>query len=78
LFLLLELIVVSIVAGRAVMVFGTVRTMKSPVIPSPAIAVLPVLVAIAVEESPCIVLLNSLTPPSLTPVVLIGSEQAGR
>lgn len=74
LFLLLELIVVSIVAGRAVMVLAAFRTMKPPVIPSPLIAGLPVLVAVDVAESPAVLLLIPVPPTTLIPVVvLIGS-----
>jgi hypothetical protein len=73
-FLLLELIVVSIIAGRTVVVFGALRTMKPPVIPSPAIAVLPVLVAVDVAESPGVVLLIPASPTALIPVVVfVGS-----
>lgn len=54
------------------------RSERPPVVPSPAIAVLAVLVTIAVSESPCVVLLNPLAPASLIPVVLMGSEQGGR
>lgn len=73
-FLLLELIVVSIVAGRAVVVFGALRTMKPSVIPSPAIAVLPVLIAVDVAESPAVLLLIPVSPTTLIPVVVfVGS-----
>jgi hypothetical protein len=73
-FLLLELLVVSIVAGRAVVVLAGLLTMKPPVIPSPAIAILPVLVAVDVSESPAVLLLIPVSPTALIPVVvLIGS-----
>src|ERR1700722_8718610 len=73
-FLLLELIVVSIVAGRTVVVFGALRTMKAPIVPSPVVAVLPVLVAVDVAESPTVLLLIPASPTALIPVVVsIGS-----
>jgi hypothetical protein len=73
-FLLLELLVASIVAGRAVMVRAAVRTMKPPVIPSPAIAVPPVLVAGEVAESPAVLMLIPASATALVPIVVsIGS-----
>ena len=69
-FLLLELIVVSIVAGRAVVVFGAFFTMKPSVVPSPVVAVLPVLVAVDVAESPTVLLLIPASPTTLIPVVV--------
>src|ERR1700720_1010929 len=73
-FLLLELIVVSIVAGRTVVVFGALLTMNPSVVPSPVVAVLPVLVAVDVAESPAVLLLIPAPPTALIPiVVLIGS-----
>ena len=74
LFLLLELFEISIVAGRAVVVLGGLLTMKPPVIPSPAFAILPVLVAVDVSESPAVLLLIPASPTALIPVVVsIGS-----
>ena len=73
-FLLLELIVVSIVARRAVVVFGAFFTMEPPVVPSRVVAVLPVFVAVDVAESPTVLLLIPASPTALIPVVVsIGS-----
>ena len=73
-FLLLELLVVSIVAGRAVVVLAAVRTMKPSIVPSPAIPVLPVFVAVDVAESPTVLMLIPASPTTLIPfVVLVGS-----
>ena len=76
--LVLELVVASSVARRAIMVRAALRTMMTPVVPSPAIAVPPVDVAIGVAESPCVLLLTPLPLASLIPIVLIGPEQARR
>ena len=56
----LILIVGLIVAGRTVMVRVARRTMSTPVVPSPAFAMLPVYVAAGVAELPCVLLLNPL------------------
>ena len=48
-FLLLEFLVASIVAGRAVVVLATLRAMSPPIVPSPAIALLPVHVALGIR-----------------------------
>jgi hypothetical protein len=76
--LVLELVVAASVARRAIVVRAAIRTVFTPVVPSPAFAVLAVFVATAVAESPCILLLDPLALASLIPIVLIGSEQAGR
>ena len=73
----LELVVGLIVAGRAIVVGAALGTMMTPVVPCPAIAVLPVYVAVVVLESPRLFLVDPLALASLIPVVLIGSEQAG-
>ena len=71
---MLELVVVSIVVGRAVVVLGALLTMKPPVIPSPVIAVLPVLVAVDIAESPTVLMLILVSPTALKPlVVFVGS-----
>jgi hypothetical protein len=74
--LLLVLVVGPIVARCAVVIAGRFRAVGTPIIPSPAMAVLSVYVAISVTESPCVVLLNPLALASLIPVVLVGSNRA--
>ena len=76
--LVLELVVAPSVARRAVVVRAAFRAMFTPVVPSPAFAVLAVFVATAVAESPSILLLDPLALASLIPIILIGPEQAGR
>ena len=73
----LELAVVLIVAGRAIVVRAGLGTMMAPIVPGPAIAVLAVSIAVVVAETPRVLLLDPLALASLIPVVLIGSEQAG-
>ncbi len=72
----LELIEASIVAGCAVMVRAAFRAVMTPVVPSPAIPMPPVLVAVRIAESPCVLLFNPMAPASLVPVVCVGSDQA--
>jgi len=74
----LVLVVGLIVAGRAIVVGLTLSTVLTTVVPSPAIAVLPIYVAAGVAELPCFLLLDPLALAPLIPIVLIGSQQARR
>ena len=74
----LVLVVGLIVAGRAIVVGLALRTVFTSVVPSPAIAMLPIDVAAGVAELPCLLLLDPLALASLIPIVLVGPEQAGR
>src|ERR1700722_15223352 len=68
-FLILELVVSSIVAGRAIVVLATLLAMSPPVVPSPAVGLPPVHVAFVVAESPCVLLLEPVALAALIPVV---------
>src|SRR6266851_35654 len=69
-FLLLELLVGSIIARCAVVILTAFRTVSAPIVPSPAVSVLPVHVAIAVPKSPSVLRFNPVAPTSLIPDVV--------
>src|SRR5580704_5926284 len=71
---ILVLVVGLIVAGRAIVVGLALRTVFTPVVPFPAIAVLPVYVALVVAESPCVLLLEPVALAALIPVVAFGGR----
>ena len=66
---ILVLVVGLIVAMRAIVVGLALRTMFAPVVPFPAIAVLPVHITLVVAESPCVLLLEPVALAALIPVV---------
>ena len=74
----LVLIVRLIVARRAIVVRRAVGAMLTSVVPSPAIAVLPIYVAAGIAELPYFLLLSPMPLASLIPIVLIGPDQARR
>jgi hypothetical protein len=65
----LELLVATIIARRTIVVLGALRAMTAAVIPSPAVARLPVLTAIGVAECPSTVPLDPMAAASLVPVI---------
>ena len=74
----LVLVVRLIVARRAIVVGLALGAMLTSVVPSPAIAVLPIYVAAGIAELPYVLLLRPLALASLIPIVLIGPDQARR
>ena len=74
----LVLVVGLIVARRAIVVRRAIGAVLTSVVPSPAIAVLPIYVAAGIAELPYVFRLRPLALASLVPIVLTRPDQVGR